>query len=239
VDTPHGTTRSPCAGREVLGHAFCSVRRHLDEPHSVDIEIVDSTISVRGTPTRSLALVDVAHAAYFFPEQLPAGVEPGLEVVPRFHAKEPMFSNACHVRTVEVDPTTGQIAVLRYVVSEDCGVMINPAIVEGQIDGGVVQGIGGALFEEMVYDDAGNPLTTTFLDYLLPTASDVPMIEHGHIETPATTPGHYKGVGEGGAIGAPPAVANAVNDALAQVRATLLAFPMTPSRVLEARRPPT
>jgi carbon-monoxide dehydrogenase large subunit len=85
-----------------------------------------------------------------------------------------------------------------------------------------------------VYDDAGNPLTTTFLDYLLPTASDVPIIEHGHIETPASSPGHYKGVGEGGAIGAPPAVANAVNDALAQIGALVDTFPMSPPRVLEA-----
>jgi carbon-monoxide dehydrogenase large subunit len=119
-------------------------------------------------------------------------------------------------------------------VSEDCGVMINPAVVHGQIDGGAVQGIGGALLEEFVYDEAGNPLTTTFLDYLLPTAADVPIIEHGHVETPATTPGHYKGVGEGGAIGAPPAVANAVNDALAQVGAAAFAHPLSPPRLRAA-----
>jgi aerobic carbon-monoxide dehydrogenase large subunit len=97
-----------------------------------------------------------------------------------------------------------------------------------------VQGIGGALLEEFVYDEAGNPLTTTFLDYLLPTASDVPAIEHGHIETPGTTAGNYKGVGEGGAIGAPPAVANAVNDALAHVGAALFAHPLSPPRIRAA-----
>ena len=97
--------------------------------------------------------------------------------------------------------------------------MINPTVVEGQIAGGVVQGIGGVLLEDFVYDEHGNPLTTTFMDYLLPTATDVPEIEYGHIETPASTPGDYKGVGEGGAIGAPAAVANAVNDALALVGA--------------------
>jgi carbon-monoxide dehydrogenase large subunit len=97
-----------------------------------------------------------------------------------------------------------------------------------------VQGIGGVLLEEFVYDDAGNPLTTTFLDYLIPTAGDVPSIEHGHVETPAATPGHYKGVGEGGAIGAPPAVANAVNDALAQVGVTVFRHPLSPSRLLDA-----
>jgi len=119
-------------------------------------------------------------------------------------------------------------------VSEDCGVMINPSVVEGQIAGGAVQGIGGALLEDFVYDEQGNPLTSTFLDYLLPTATDVPDIEYGHIETPASTPGHYKGVGEGGAIGAPAAVANAVNDALALVGAHAATAPFTPARVVDA-----
>ena len=123
------------------------------------------------------------------------------------------------------------VTILRYIVSEDCGVMINPAIVEGQIDGGTVQGIGGALLEDFVYDEDGNPLTTTFLDYLLPSITDVAVIEHGHIETPATTEGHYKGVGEGGAIGAPPAVANAVNDAIAWLGATVFEHPLTPTRL--------
>ena len=112
--------------------------------------------------------------------------------------------------------------------------MINPNIVEGQIDGGVVQGIGGVLYEQFVYDDEGNPLTTTFLDYLLPTAAEVPEIEHGHIETPATTPGGFKGVGEGGAIGAPPAVVNAVADALRPLGVTSLSQPLDPARIVAA-----
>jgi aerobic carbon-monoxide dehydrogenase large subunit len=145
-----------------------------------------------------------------------------------------VFSNACHLCTVEIDRVTGAVQVLRYIVSEDCGVMINPAIVEGQVAGGVAQGLGGALLEHFVYDDAGNPLTTTFLDYMLPTATDAPEIEYGHIETPAPTPGHYKGVGEGGAIGAPAAVANAVNDALALVGAHILEGPFTPARIVAA-----
>jgi carbon-monoxide dehydrogenase large subunit len=204
------------------------------EAAPADIEIIDSVASVRGTPTRSVTLAQIARNAYFSPEQLPPGIEPGLDVISRVQAKDPLYSNACHMCIVEVDRHTGEVHILRYVVSEDCGVMINPAIVEGQIDGGVVQGIGGALLEEFVYDAGGNPLTTTFLDYLLPTAADVPMIEHGHIETPSSSPGHYKGVGEGGAIGAPPAVANAVNDALALVGAKVTRFPMSPPRVLDA-----
>ena len=110
--------------------------------------------------------------------------------------------------------------------------MINPNVVEGQIAGGTVQGIGGALLEHMVYDEDGNPLSTTFVDYLLPTATDVPEIEYGHLETPGPMPGGYKGVGEGGAIGAPPAVVNAVNDALAPFGVGVTRLPLTPATIL-------
>ena len=130
---------------------------------------------------------------------------------------------------------TGRVTLQRYVVSEDCGVMINPTVVEGQIAGGVVQGIGGVLYEHMAYDDAGNPLSTTFVDYLLPTATEVPIIEYGHIETPApTNPGGYKGMGEGGAIGSPPAVFNAVADALSLIGATVTSQPLGPADVVRA-----
>jgi len=143
-----------------------------------------------------------------------------------------VWTNATHVCTCEVDVATGQVQLLRYIVGEDCGPMINPNVVEGQIDGGTVQGIGGALLEHLVYDESGNPVTTTFLDYLLPTATDVPMIEHVHVETPSAGPGGYKGVGEGGAIGAPPAVINAVADALAPFGVTITEQPLSPSRIL-------
>jgi carbon-monoxide dehydrogenase large subunit len=123
--------------------------------------------------------------------------------------------------------------VLRYVVSEDCGNMINPMVVEGQIAGGVVQGIGGVFFEHFVYDDAGNPLTTTFLDYLLPTAADVPDIEYGHVVTASNTPGGFKPMGEGGAIVSPPALINAVRDALRPFGADINFQPLTPERLLD------
>jgi carbon-monoxide dehydrogenase large subunit len=211
------------------------IAAHLLEASPDDLEIIDGVVSVRGTPARTRTLADVAKAAYHDVDALPPGMEPGLEVVHRYKGPLPfVFSNACHICCVEIDPVTGVVRVERYVVSEDCGVMINPAIVEGQIAGGVAQGLGGALLEDFLYDDAGNPLTTTFLDYLLPTATDVPTIEFGHIETPAATPGHYKGVGEGGAIGAPAAVANAVNDALALVGAHLGEAPFTPARIVAA-----
>ena len=114
-----------------------------------------------------------------------------------------MWSNAAHAATVEVDPATGKVEILRYVVSEDCGRMINPNIVDGQVHGGVAQGIGGVLYEHNVYDDDGNPLASTFMDYLLPTVHEIPDIDTFHIESPAATVGGYKGVGEGGAIAAP------------------------------------
>jgi carbon-monoxide dehydrogenase large subunit len=134
---------------------------------------------------------------------------------------------------VEVDRATGRVEIQRYVVSEDCGVMINPTVVEGQIAGGVVQGLGGVLYECLPYDQAGNPLATTFVDYLLPTASEVPIIEYGHIETPApTNPGGHKGLGEGGAIAAPPAIVNAVADALRPLGVQVREQPLGPGDIV-------
>src|SRR5579875_563434 len=220
---------------EDLRAKVVQIAAHLLEAAPEDIDVTEGVANVRGTPTRTKTIAEIAHHAYLDPGSLPPGVEPGLEVLRRYKVDEPfVFSNACHMCTLEVDAATGAIRILRFVVSEDCGVMINPSVVEGQIAGGVVQGIGGALLEDFVYDADGNPLTTTFLDYLLPTAGDVPRLEYGHIETPSSTPGSYKGVGEGGAIGAPAAVANAVNDALALVGAQVRVAPFTPSRIIDA-----
>jgi carbon-monoxide dehydrogenase large subunit len=236
-----GSRSGPILGAAIQGAAqqlrekVVAIAAHLLEAAPDDIDVIDGVASVRGTPTRSRTVAEIAHVAHLDLGTLPPGMEPGLEVVHRYKSDLPfVYSNACHVCTVEIDPDIGTIRLLRYVVSEDCGVMINPSVVEGQIAGGAVQGIGGALLEDFVYDEYGNPLTSTFLDYLLPTATDVPEIEYGHVETPASTPGHYKGVGEGGAIGAPAAVANAVNDALALVGARVLVAPFTPARVVEA-----
>jgi aerobic carbon-monoxide dehydrogenase large subunit len=236
-----GSRSGPILGAAIRGAAqqmrekVTNIAAHLLEAAPYDLEIAGGLISVRGTPARNLTLRDVASTAYMNPAALPPGMAPELEVHHRFRGETPfVFSNACHLCTVEIHPVTGMVRILRYIVSEDCGVMINPSIVEGQIAGGAVQGIGGALFEDFVYDADGNPLTTTFLDYLLPTAGDVPIIEYGHIETPASTPGGFKGVGEGGAIGAPAAVANAVNDALAQVGARANEAPFTPARIVAA-----
>ena len=133
-----------------------------------------------------------------------------LEATARFTSQTMIhWANATHACTCEVDVETGHVTLTRYIVSEDVGPMINPNVVEGQIAGGTVQGIGGALLENLAYDDDGNPLSSTFVDYLLPTATEVPAIEFGHVEIPGPGVGGYKGVGEGGAIGSTPAVINA------------------------------
>jgi aerobic carbon-monoxide dehydrogenase large subunit len=210
------------------------IAAHLLEAAPEDLEIESGRVAVRGTPARGVSLHEVAAVAYHAPGELPPEVAPGLEATVSYQAPPITWSNACHACTVEVDPETGVVTLLRYVVSEDCGVMINPTIVEGQIAGGVVQGIGGVLYEHVVYDEHGSPLTTTFLDYLVPTATEVPRIEYGHIETRSPTPGGHKGMGEGGAIGSPPAVFNAVADALALRGARVTEQPLTPSRILDA-----
>jgi carbon-monoxide dehydrogenase large subunit len=219
----------------VLCDRIKAIAAHRLEAAVDDIELADSRAYVRGTPAVDVSLAQIAAVAYLEPHALPPGVPAGLEATARYAAANPsIWVNATHVCTCEVDPDTGSVQLLRYIVSEDCGPMINPDVVEGQIAGGVVQGIGGALFEHLAYDDDGNPLATTFLDYLVPSAAEVPPIEYGHIETPSPGPGGYKGVGEGGAIGAPPAVVNAVADALSPFSVTLTRLPLTPSRIVAA-----
>jgi aerobic carbon-monoxide dehydrogenase large subunit len=210
---------------ELAAHRLEAAREDLDIRHGV--------VSVVGSPTSAISLAELAWIAHFVPEQRPAGMDAGLEASSRYTTPTPfIWANATHLCTCEVDACTGAVSLLRYIVSEDCGPMINPNIVEGQIAGGTVQGIGGALYEDMVYDDDGNPLSTTLMDYLLPTAAEVPLIEYGHVETWGPGPGGYKGVGEGGCIGSPPAVVNAVADALSPFGANVTTLPLTPSSIL-------
>ena len=217
----------------VLRERILAIAAHRLEAAIEDLELADGRVTVRGTPTAGITVVEVARIAYLSPNELPPGIPAGLESSGRYTSVAPqIWTNATHVSTCEVDVVTGHVRLLRHIVSEDCGPMINPAVVEGQIAGGTVQGIGGALYEHLVYDDAGNPVTTTFLDYLVPTASEVPTIEYGHVETPSPGPGGFKGVGEGGAIGAPPAVINAVADALSPFGVTITEQPLTPSRIV-------
>ncbi|MGH3153161.1 MAG: xanthine dehydrogenase family protein molybdopterin-binding subunit, partial [Streptosporangiaceae bacterium] len=210
------------------------VAEHVLEVSASDLQLSGGRVHVKGDPEAGASFARLAEAAYLNPAALPADIEPGLLVSARSVAPPSTLSNACHACTVEVDVHTGEVTILRYVVSEDCGRMINPMVVEGQIAGGVAQGVGGVLLEHMVYDADGNPLTTTFMDYLLPTACEVPDIEYGHVVTPGDTAGGFKGMGEGGAIGSPPAVINAVADALAPLGARITGTPLGPAQVLAA-----
>jgi carbon-monoxide dehydrogenase large subunit len=216
----------------VLRERIIAIAAHRLEAAADDIELHESRATVRGTPAIGVSLAEIAQAVYFNPASLPEGLDASLEATGRYHAQVPnVWANATHVCTCEVDIDTGAVTLLRYIVSEDCGPMINPAVVEGQIAGGTVQGIGGVLYEHLAYDPDGNPMASTFMDYLLPTIAEVPVLEYGHVETPSAGPGGYKGVGEGGAIGAPPAVINAVADALAPLGVTITDLPLSPAAV--------
>jgi carbon-monoxide dehydrogenase large subunit len=170
---------------------------------------------------------------------LPQGVDPLLDATVTYEPaiSTGVYSYATHGAVIAVDLETGFIELLDYAVAEDCGTMVNPMLVEGQIRGGVVQGIGTALYEEIPYDEAGQPLAGTLADYLLPGAAEMPAIKIGHLHTPTPhTEYGMKGMGEGGAVAPPAAIANAVRDALAAIGAEVNETPITPRRVMAAIR---
>ena len=178
------------------------IAAHLLEVAAEDIELGNGRAQVKGAPARTITIAELARRAIFTDaSQLPAGEQPGLEATYYYDTPPSTFPNATHVATVQVEPDTGVVRVLRYIAVEDCGRIINPMVVDGQICGGIAQGLGGALLEHLLYDDSGQPQTTSFMDYLLPTAADVPVVEIAHVETPSPlVAGGFKGVGEGGAI---------------------------------------
>lgn len=219
----------------MLRERLIAIAAHVLEVPAEEIELIDAKAVAKSGA--SLTYAEMADIAYVKFEQLPKEVPPGLEATGRYQAESMIISaNATHACTCEVDIETGEVKLLRYVVAEDCGPMINPDIVEGQIAGGTVQGIGGALLENMAYDPDGNPISTTFMDYLLPTSTEVPIIEYGHVESPGPGAGGYKGVGEGGAIGSVPAVVNAVADALAPFGGRITRLPVTPEMIVNIVR---
>jgi carbon-monoxide dehydrogenase large subunit len=204
------------------------------EADAEDLLLESGRVSVRGTPTVGLDVAQVAHAAYFSPTIRDHLEDPFLSAT-RFYDPPATYSNGCIAAVVEVDVETGFVTILDLVAVEDCGTMLNPMIVEGQIRGGLVQGIGGALYEHLPYDDEGQPLATTYLDYLVPRATEIVPIRIGHLETPSPfTVGGVKGMAEGSSIAAPSAIINAVMDALAPFGARLTTLPLTPASVWEA-----
>jgi carbon-monoxide dehydrogenase large subunit len=203
------------------------------EANPADLDIADGVIAVKGSPARHRTIADIARLAYLAPNTLPASLGQGLDAVHDFDTPPGGWTQSTHVCWVAVDLDTGVVTIPRYLVVEDCGRMINPAIVEGQIRGGVAQGIGAVLYEHAVYDDAAQFLTSTFLDYLVPTACEIPTIEIEHLEGEDQGDVPFRGVGEGGAIGAPAAVTNAIEDALAPLGVRIAEQHLPPSRLLE------
>jgi carbon-monoxide dehydrogenase large subunit len=206
----------------------------LMEASPADLELASGRVRVRGVPDRGLDIAEVARIAHAPPAGgLPDGLSPGLEATESFDPEGAAFSGAVHVASVEVDRETGRVAIRDYVVVEDCGPMINPMIVEGQIHGALAQGIGEALGERLVYDESGQLVTGTLMEYALPTAADLPSFTVGHLETPSPrTPGGHKGMGEGGTVGAPAAIANAVADAVKPLGVAITALPILPETLV-------
>ncbi|HZP28212.1 MAG TPA: xanthine dehydrogenase family protein molybdopterin-binding subunit [Acidimicrobiia bacterium] len=249
-DTPYGWgtwgSRAAVTGGGAIIHCArkvaAKIRRlagHYLEASADDIELVDGRAHVKGVPGRSIAIAEVAKRSIFTTAaDLPANEEPGLDATHYYDPPPVTFPNATHIAVVDVDAATGFVRIVRYVVVEDCGRMINPMVVDGQITGGVAQGLGGAMFEHLVFDENGQPLTTSLMDYLVPTAADVPFVEIGHVETPSPlVPGGFKGAGEGGTIAPAAALANAIADALAPFGARVREMPFSPERVFRMTQP--
>jgi carbon-monoxide dehydrogenase large subunit len=236
-----GGSRSLPVGGAALAHAADKlidkgkkIAAHLLEAAEADIAFSDGLFAIAGTD-RSVAIEAVARAA-FNPAQLPPGLEPGFAESGHFTPPSPTFPNGCHVCEVEIDPETGQIDILRYLVVDDFGTVVNPLLLAGQVNGGIAQGIGQAMLERVVYDpESGQLVTGSLTDYALPRADDLPPLEFSYNVVPClTNPLGIKGAGEAGAIGAPPALVNAVIDALAERSIEHLDMPLTPERLWRA-----
>jgi len=208
---------------------------HILEANPDDLKLGDGKVFIRGLPQRALSFSELARAAVpGWASKLPAGLEPGLEATFYFVPPTVTWANAAHVAVIEVEIDTGIIKLLDYVVSHDAGKLINPLLVDGQIHGGVAQGIGAALYEEIAYDQNGQLLSGSFVNYLLPGAMEVPNIKTVHLESPSPlNPLGVKGLGEGGAIAPPAAIANALADALLPFTVRVNEIPLSPNRVME------
>ncbi|MCB1478219.1 MAG: xanthine dehydrogenase family protein molybdopterin-binding subunit [Rhodobiaceae bacterium] len=240
--TSHGTgtyaSRSAVLGggaaivtSRVLRDKIKRVASHLLEAAVEDIETGNGRVFVAGTD-KSVTFAEVAHAVYSDMRALPAEARENLEASESYDPVTGTTTTATHIATVRIDPETLAVSIDRYLVAEDCGRMINPLVVDGQVHGGVAQGVGAALLEELSYDETGQLLTGSLADYTVPTAAEVPPIEVFHLETELPgNPGGFRGMGEGGTIGAPAAIANAISDALSPLGVGVTELPVTPERL--------
>jgi aerobic carbon-monoxide dehydrogenase large subunit len=250
VEVLHGDTAIAPYGRDTYGsrslpvggvavHLACEkvvekgkkIAAHMLEAAEEDIEFEGGRFSVAGSPNQNVAIQNVAAAAYLA-DNLPEGMEPLLNEDYTFDPPNFTWPYGTHICVVEVDTETGMVTIPKYVAVDDCGPVVNPAIVDGQLHGGIAQGIAQALYEEAVYDDDGNLVTGTMVDYLVPGAPEIPNMILDRTETPSpTNPMGVKGIGESGAIAAQPAVINAVIDALSHEGITHIDMPASPMRV--------
>jgi carbon-monoxide dehydrogenase large subunit len=204
---------------------------HLLEVSADDLTIVDSVVQSIDRSKR-MPLGEMAELSFFSAKHIPPELNPGFEVTAFYDPKFGSFAGGAHIVVVDIDAQTGRVEILRYVATEDVGNMITPDVVKGQIIGGIAQGIGEALMEELVYDEEGQPLTVTLADYVIPTALEIPRVELHHANTPSGALGGFKGCGEGSIVGALGAVTCAIADALSRRGGDIHNFPATPQRVL-------
>jgi carbon-monoxide dehydrogenase large subunit len=223
------------AAQKILDKAR-KIAAHELEVSEDDLEYEAPAFSVKGAPDKARTIPEIAFAAWTA-HNLPPDTEPGLEATHVYDPANFTFPAGAHVCVVEIDTETGEVNIDKYVAVDDCGNVINPMIVEGQIHGGITQGIAEALFEEGIYDESGNLMTSNMTNYLVPSAAELPTYELDRTVTPSSTnPMGVKGIGEAGTIAAPPAVLNAVVDALSHLGVTDIEMPATPERVWRAIR---
>ena len=207
------------------------IASHLLEVDPDDLNFAEGRFSVKGVPKKGFTFQQIAQAAHLA-KNLPKGMEPGLAADSQFEPSNFTFPFGTHICVVEVEPQTGRIEIKKYIAVDDCGKVINPLLVDGQIQGGIVQGMGQALFEEVIYDENGQLLTGSLMNYALPRAADLPRLNLTRTETPTpVNPLGIKGIGEAGTIGSTPAVVNAVVDALAPFGVTHIDMPLTPQKI--------
>ncbi len=231
------STGAALGAARVLKQKVLRIAAHLLEAPTDDLEFANGRLQVRGAPASSLTLAQIAQKAYFAPTELPPGMEPGLEATHAFDPPALTFSSGTHICEVAIDRETGDVTIAHYTIVEDCGRVLNPRVVEGQLHGATAQGLAGALFEEIVYDANGQNHSATFLEYAVPTAARLPSFEVEHLERlDPGTPLGMKGMAEGGVMGASAAVSNAIADALAPLGVDAGRQPFTARQLAAALR---